>query len=493
MSSLWGWPRAQGSNELVFQLFVPAGDKPAAGWPVAIFGHGFTDSMYGAPWTVASVMASSGIATLAINVVGHGGGAAGSLQVTPVAGLPVTIPAGGRGIDQDGNGAIDSTEGVNAAPPRESIGSRDGLRQTVVDLMQLVRQVEVGMDVDGDGRADLDAGRIYYAGQSFGGIYGTILLGVEPNIQAGVPNVAGGSITEVARLGAFRFLTAAALATRQPQLLNLPPTPGVPVPFNLNFNENMPLRDLPPVVNTVPGALAIAEVLDRFEWVQQSGNPVSYAPLIRKQPPWGHARKPVIVQFAKGDSTVPNPSSSALVRAGGLEDRTTYFRNDLAVAANAAVPKNPHTFLTNIGGAATGGLCGAGADADRRVLQEQRRADHRPRRPGRVLRGADQPASARRAELPALNGRHFSQKSAARPRFFSGERDGQSLPTARLQVEGVRPLGQHAQIQRAHRAHPDRAVAVVDQVLPGERVDEHHQAAHGAAPARAPRRRTAPP
>jgi hypothetical protein len=267
----------------------------------------------------------------------------------------VTIPAGGRGIDQDGNGAIDSTEGVNAAPPRESIGSRDGLRQTVIDLMQLVRQVEVGMDVDGDGGADLDARRIYYAGQSFGGIYGTILLGVEPNIQAGVPNVAGGSITEVARLGAFRFLTAAALATRQPQLLNLPPTPGVPVPFNLNFNENMPLRDLPPVVNTVPGALAIAEVLDRFEWVQQSGNPVSYAPLIRKQPLRGQAAKPVIVQFAKGDSTVPNPSSSALVRAGALQDRTTYFRNDLAVGANAAVPKNPHTFLTNIGAAATAG------------------------------------------------------------------------------------------------------------------------------------------
>ena len=355
VGSLLGWPRPQGHKELVFQLFVPAGEKPASGWPVAIFGHGFTDSMYGAPWTVASVMASRGIATLSINVVGHGGGAAGSLRITPLAGAPVTIPGGGRGIDQDGNGAIDSTEGVNAAPPRESIGSRDGLRQTVIDLMQLVRQVEVGMDVDGDGGADLDAGRIYYAGQSFGGIYGTILLGVEPNIQAGVPNVAGGSITEVARLGAFRFLTAAALATRQPQLLNLPPTPGVPVPFNLNFSENMPLRDLPPVVNAVPGALAIAEVLDRFEWVQQSGNPVSYAPLIRKQPLRGHAAKPVIVQFAKGDSTVPNPSSSALVRAGALQDRTTYFRNDLAVAANAAVPKNPHTFLTNIGGGATVG------------------------------------------------------------------------------------------------------------------------------------------
>jgi len=165
-----GTPAVQGTNELTFQLFVPAGAKPAAGWPVAIFGHGFTDSMYGAPWTVASVFASKGVATLSINVVGHGGGPLGSLNVIRTADLPVVIDAGGRGIDQDGNGSIDSTEGSSAAAPRSAIGNRDGLRQTVIDIMQLVREVQVGMDVDGDGVPDLDAQRIYYAGQSFGGI-----------------------------------------------------------------------------------------------------------------------------------------------------------------------------------------------------------------------------------------------------------------------------------------------------------------------------------
>ncbi|MFY9510198.1 MAG: hypothetical protein WAQ05_04415, partial [Rubrivivax sp.] len=258
----------------------------------------------------------------------------------------VTVPAGGRGIDQDGNGVIDSTEGVNAAAPRTIISSRDGLRQTVVDIMQLVRQIEAGIDVDGDGGVDLDAQRIYYTGQSFGGIYGTILLGSEPGIQAGVPNVPGGSITEVARLGAFRFLTALTLALRQPQLLNLPPLPGVPSPYDLQFNENIPLRDLAPVTNTVAGAMDIQQVLDRFEWVQQPGNPVSYAAAISK---------PVIFQFAKGDQTVPNPTTSAILRAGNLAGRATYFRNDLAYATNAGVGKNPHVFLTNIGNAAAAG------------------------------------------------------------------------------------------------------------------------------------------
>ena len=340
--TLTGRPQPQGSNALMFQLFVPAGARPAGGWPVAIFGHGFTDSMYGAPWAVASVLASRGIATLSINVVGHGGGPLGTLTVQRAAGEPVTINAGGRGIDQDGNGVIDSTEGVNAAPPYTIVSNRDGLRQTVIDLMQLVREIEVGMDIDGDGTADLDAQRIYYAGQSFGGIYGTILLGVEPAIKAGVPNVPGGSIAEVARLGVFRPLTGIALAARVPSLINVNDASGIA------FNENIPLRNVAPVVNDVPGAMAIAQLLDRNEWVQQAANPVAYAPFIRKQPLPGNAAKPVLFQFARGDATVPNPTTTAILRAGDLGGNTALFRNDLAYAANPAMPKNPHTFLTNI-------------------------------------------------------------------------------------------------------------------------------------------------
>ncbi len=348
--TLTGQPQAQGANGLVVQVFVPAGTKPAGGWPVAMFGHGFTDSMYGAPWTVAATLASRGIATVSINVVGHGGGAQGTLNVFRSAALPVVVPAGGRGIDQDGNGSIDSTEGVNAVGPASLLASRDGLRQTVIDYMQLVRQIETGVDVDGDGSVDLDANRIYYAGQSFGGIYGTILLGSEPGIKAGVPNVPGGSITEIARISpAFRVLTAIALATRAPSLINLPPVAGLPFPFNLQFSENMPLRDLPAVVNTVPGAMDIQTYIDRAQWATQAGNPVSYAAHIRQQPLPGHVAKPVIVQFAQGDVTVPNPTTTAILRAGGLADRATRFRNDLAYAVNSGVGKNPHTFLSNIG------------------------------------------------------------------------------------------------------------------------------------------------
>jgi hypothetical protein len=340
--TLTGEPKVQGRSTISFQLFVPAGAKPAGGWPVAIFGHGFTDSQYGAPWTVASVFASRGIATLSINAVGHGGGAQGTLNVIRASSAPVAIAAGGRGIDQDGNGNIDATEGLSAVGAHSLISNRDGLRQTVVDLMQLVRQVEVGMDVDGDGSADLDANRIYYAGQSLGGIYGTALLAVEPNIKAGVPNVPGGSLTEISRLGAFRQLAGGYLATRKPSLINVPDATGI------SFFENTPLRNLPPVTNTVPGATAIQQLFDRNEWAQMAGNPVAYAAGIRKRPLAGNTAKPVIVQMAQGDVVVPNPTTTAIVRAGGLADRTTRFRNDIAYALDATVGKTGHTFLTNI-------------------------------------------------------------------------------------------------------------------------------------------------
>jgi hypothetical protein len=331
-----GTPKQQGTNQIQFTLFLPATPKPAGGYPVAIFGHGFTDWKNGAPVAVAGTLARNGIATIAINVVGHGGGALGTYTVNRTTGSAVTLFNGGRGIDQDGNGTIDSTEGVNAAPPATLIGNRDGLRQTVIDLMQLVREIQGGVDADGDQAADLDASRIYYAGQSFGGIYGVPFLALEPVLRAGVPNVPGGPIIEIARLSpSFRILVGFSLLTRIPSLYNAVPNAGLD-----NFNENIPLRNLPTVVDTVSGASAIQTLIDNTEWAQQAANPAAYAPFVTPSK--------VIIQFARGDKTVPNPTASAILRAGGLAGRATLFRNDLAYAVNPAVGKNPHTFLTNI-------------------------------------------------------------------------------------------------------------------------------------------------
>jgi hypothetical protein len=122
----------------------------------------------------------------------------------------------------------------------------------------------------------------------------------------------------------------------------------------------MPLRNQPPVTNTVQGAIAIQQVLENTEWVSLSGDPVAYAPHIRKSPLAGKTPMPIIFQFAKGDQTVPNPTNTNIIRAGSLSDRATYYRNDLVVAANPAAPKNPHGFLTSITNPVIGNLAFAG-------------------------------------------------------------------------------------------------------------------------------------
>jgi len=324
-----GVPAVQSVNHVQFTLWEPSGTPPAGGWPTVIFGHGFTDSKDGAPVIVASAFAQAHMATIAINVVGHGGFPGGFYTATTASG-PVTFPDGGRGVDQNGNGLYDQkTEGVSAVgAANELVATRDGLRQTTIDLMQLVKVLQQGSI------AGLSTSRIYYAGQSFGGIYGVQLLGLDPDIRAGVPNVPGGSISEIARLSpGFRPLVGIALLTHSPSLYN-----AAPVTLT-NFDENMPLRNLPPVTAT-PDQVAIQQFLDWTIWDQQTGNPAAYAPDLTQ---------PVIIQFARGDETVPNPTTSAIVRAGNLASRTTLFRNDLAFAhVPGYTVKNPHTFLTNV-------------------------------------------------------------------------------------------------------------------------------------------------
>src|SRR5215211_8657191 len=119
-----GTPAVQGFNEVNFSLVLPSGPMPGAGWPVAIFGHGVGGSKQGggggvgggASLALAASLAEQGIATIAINVVGHGFGPLSTMTMTPRVGAPVTFLEGGRGMDQNGDGIIENNEGINAAP-----------------------------------------------------------------------------------------------------------------------------------------------------------------------------------------------------------------------------------------------------------------------------------------------------------------------------------------------------------------------------------------
>ena len=335
-------PQVTGQARLPFVLIVPAGTPPAGGWPVAIFGHGFTETDSDV-FLAADLNAANGIATIGTDVVGHGFGPRSTWNIATASGT-ISISAHARGIDQSpvpgqpGDGIIMSTEGVGAPiqPATDAaVADRDGLRQTVADVMSLVRAIGHGLDLNGDGSSILRETGVSYYGQSFGGIYGVMLGGVDPLVHTLALNVSGGPISEIARLSpSFRLLVTQDLGLRKPSLLNDPKG------FDF-FTESMPLRGDKAELNPVPGAVAIQIALAQETWLDRSGDPETYAPLLRLDPPPGSEPKHVLFQNAFGDQTVPNPTNYTVLAAGQLFDVESLYRNDLTAQAS----RNPHGFL----------------------------------------------------------------------------------------------------------------------------------------------------
>jgi len=81
------------SNRVDFNALLPSTPKPAAGYPVVIFGHGFGDSRFGGPTAVAPALASAGFAGVAINAVGHGFGPLSTVTFHDKSGHSTTLPA----------------------------------------------------------------------------------------------------------------------------------------------------------------------------------------------------------------------------------------------------------------------------------------------------------------------------------------------------------------------------------------------------------------
>jgi hypothetical protein len=345
-----GRPPVQSIDTMYVNFFLPAGPQPAAGWPVVIFGLGGGDYKDEEVYLYAAAFAAHGMATACINVNGQGYGPLSFLTVTLKDGSSVRFPSGGRSTDVDGDGVIKDNEGVQTVSSAyRSLGARDTIRQTIIDYMQLVREIQIGVDVDGDGRPDLDPSRITYYGMSFGGgALGPTFLAVESDMKYGALGSAGGlnSRWDILRLRpSARAQVGTVLQSRVPSLLNSPGLTewgGILVspPY---FNENIPLRNQPIVTDHIDGAMDIQKYMDNVAWLAVSGDGASYIPHIRKKPLPGNCPKAVLFMMQKGDQSAPNPRSTQLARAGGLADVTTFYRNDLAYAEDPTINKNPHS------------------------------------------------------------------------------------------------------------------------------------------------------
>jgi hypothetical protein len=338
-------PVAVGTQRIGFALIVPAGPAPAGGWPTAVYGPGFTRSYFDL-FVTSDLNAAAGIATIATDPLGHGFGPSSKITVG-LPGAEKTFLSYGRGKDLDGDGAIGDAEGSQPTKtvlpgrdepsPNQLHGLRGGLIQTAVDNMALVRAVQAGITVPGcvgTTSGALARTDVQYYGLSFGGIYGTMLMGTDPSVKRGLLNVPGGPIVDIARLSGFRPLLGDTLAVSRPSLANGGPGRD-------GFTESIPDPHEPPVTAPAPRAMEVQRYLAYATWYGRPGGPETYAPLLRKQP--RYAAKTVLYQVAFGDNTVPNITSGNIIRAGDLFDRVTYYRND----KTATRETNPHGFLAD--------------------------------------------------------------------------------------------------------------------------------------------------
>src|SRR5690554_5207425 len=232
------FPFAEKVSDNVIPVFatLPAtsecGAKPSDGWPVAIYQHGITvDRTAGV--LVGNALANACVAMVAIDHTMHGvapGNATDLLfSVDTVSNqydssVPATAAASPfalarlatAGSPLDPNNLMGELQerhnnvGKNAAQANvemkfasagatADVGAsgdlyinlqnfartRDAMRQTVLDLMNL--NTTIGdMDVDADDNSDFDASKVYFVGHSLGAIIGTTFVAVnnDPDVQA---------------------------------------------------------------------------------------------------------------------------------------------------------------------------------------------------------------------------------------------------------------------------------------------------------------------
>lgn len=158
------------------------GSKPANGWPLVIFQHGYTfnrEDIFG----IADRLADAGLAVIAIDLPLHG-------ITNPFDPFYQSVNEPTFNLDLKNNatgspgadGQIDPSGSwfLNYAHP---LTWRDNYRQAATDLFNLTQSVPV-LDIDGDGKPDLDGSRIYYVGHSLGAMTGIMLLAFEKNIRS---------------------------------------------------------------------------------------------------------------------------------------------------------------------------------------------------------------------------------------------------------------------------------------------------------------------
>ena len=165
---------------------VPQGTAPAGGWPTVVFGHGLTSSKT-TLFAIAPQLAKAGFASVAIDFVLHDSRA-----------IRTSTDTNMKCADSDIPKPTPSTAPQCYAPFLSSdlAGTRDNIRQTVLDLEGLVAAIKA-CGTANCGALKVDATHLAYLGMSLGGLVGSIAVANIPDFKGAVLNVPAVGLVDV--------------------------------------------------------------------------------------------------------------------------------------------------------------------------------------------------------------------------------------------------------------------------------------------------------
>ncbi|HYD46767.1 MAG TPA: hypothetical protein VEB21_00375 [Terriglobales bacterium] len=287
---------ANATAKIPVTLMLPRSAAPAAGYPVVIHGHGLSNHR-GSLLGIANELARAGFAMIAIDDVQHGAR---------------------QGIRDNGNNYGGVYRGPDGIPDAfglpiaffagfgDFLAIRDNFRQSVLDhssVVRLIQNPELDLtpltEAAGGVTPRLDGERIFWSGGSLGGMMGTMVSAVEPEIDAAALQVPGGNFMQL-------------ITTNSAEVAPLVSTIARTL---LGIRGDEVIDEFHPVANV----LAI---------ITEPGDPIAYAPHVLHNPSLsGRGEIDVLLTYAVGDEVMPNVATIALIRALGLELATPHLHD----------------------------------------------------------------------------------------------------------------------------------------------------------------------
>ena len=258
---------------------VPA-TKPANGWPVVVYQHGVTRNRTDM-LAIADMFSAAGFAVVAIDQPLHGLSSASPLFTgysttdgngavrERTFGVDFYTQVGGSVTATTPDGTPDSS-GLHYFNVASLVTTRDNFRQSAADVLFLAKILEFA-DIDASVGADFDSSKIYFIGESLGGIAGATTLAYDDVFDAAVLVYPGG--------GFAGFLKAS-------------PNIGGPI------NAGLAARGI------VPGTALYEQFVYVAQAVGDAGDPANHAALAAAN------GVPTLMFQIAGDMTVPNSGAA---------------------------------------------------------------------------------------------------------------------------------------------------------------------------------------